>query len=121
MEIERVPLLETAEGAQQAGDQPEQGGDAPHVIGREEALEAAGIERPLERATAEKHARRAKGERQVMERGDDRRRGAHARPEASGGGPSRSRGQPASVKTAVTRSPSAARAPGSVSWPSLKW
>src|SRR5262249_8658943 len=60
-EVEVGALLQPAERAQEAGREPEQGGDAPHAVGGEEPAEAGVVEQPLQRAPAEEDGRQAGG------------------------------------------------------------
>jgi hypothetical protein len=67
VQVELGALLEPAERAQEAGDDPEQRRDAPRAVGREQPPEPVRVERPLERAAAQEHRGEADGEGQQVQ------------------------------------------------------
>ena len=53
VQVEVGALLEAREGTEEAGDDPQQRRDAPHVVGGQQPAQPVGVERTLERAPAQ--------------------------------------------------------------------
>src|SRR5207342_2206689 len=70
-------LFQSTEGAQQSGDEPQRGGDAPHAVGGEETLKAVTVQPALQRATAQVDGGQPDRQGQQVQRGHDS--GQHAR------------------------------------------
>ena len=75
-EVELGALLEPAEGAEQPGDDPEHRGDAPDIVGGQQAAQPVGVERTLERAAPQEHRGQPDGQGEQVQGRDDR--GDHA-------------------------------------------
>jgi hypothetical protein len=72
VQIEVGALLEAAEGAEEAGDDPQHRRDAPHVVGGEQPPEPVGVERALQRAPAQEDRGQAERQGEHVQGRDDR-------------------------------------------------
>ena len=69
-DVEAGPFLESTEGAHEPRGEPEPRGNAPDVVGDQDAAQSAGIEGAFECAPAEEHRRQTQGQRQRVQRGN---------------------------------------------------